>query len=90
VLTAIEDGWDEATDEDLLEHARDIGRVFFTHDIRFKVMADDWQQRGRPFSGLIFGHQLGGTIGQYVNDLDLLRQATEPDEWQNTVERQPL
>jgi hypothetical protein len=90
VLTAIEEGWDEATDEDLLEHVRELGRVLFTQDIRFKVLAEDWQRQGRPFAGLIFGHQLGGTIGQYVNDLDLLRQATEPGEWQNTVERLPL
>jgi predicted nuclease of predicted toxin-antitoxin system len=41
VLTAIEDGWDEATDQDLLEHARELGRVIFTHDIRFRAMAED-------------------------------------------------
>jgi hypothetical protein len=90
VLTAIEDGWAEATDEDLLEHARQLGRVMFTQDIRFRAVAEEWQRQGRPFAGLIFGHQLGGTIGQYVNDLDLLSQATDLGEWQNMVEWLPL
>ncbi len=90
VLTAIEDGWAEATDEELLEHARQNGRVLFTQDIRFRALAESWQRQGRPFGGLIFGHQLGNTIGQFVNDLDLLTQATDADEWMNTVEWLPL
>ena len=90
ILTAIEDGWDQAEDEDLLEHARMLGRVVFTHDIRFRAMAEDWQRQGRPFAGLVFGHQNGGTIGQFVNDLDLLRQVTDASEWMNTDEWLPL
>ena len=45
VLTAIEDGWAEAADEDLLEHARELGRVVLTQDIRFRAMAEDWQRQ---------------------------------------------
>ena len=90
VLTAIEDGWAEAADEDLLEHARELGRVVLTQDVRFRALAEDWQRQGRPFAGLLFGHQLGGTIGQYVNDLDLLTQASDPDDWMNALEWLPL
>jgi len=32
--------------------------------------------QGKPFSGLIFGHQLGGTIGQFVEDLELIAKAS--------------
>lgn len=72
VLTAIEDGAAELPDDQLLEHVHRLGRVIFTQDIRFKAMDEDWQRENRSFSGLIFGHQLGGTFGQYVKDLELL------------------
>jgi hypothetical protein len=39
VLTAIEDDSAELGDEALLEHASSLGRVLFTQDIRFKVLA---------------------------------------------------
>lgn len=84
VLTAIEDDSDELLDDQLLERVRSLGRVPFTQDIRFKAMAEDWQRQGKPFAGLIFGHQLGGTIGQFVKNLELIAQASDPNEWLNT------
>lgn len=64
VVHAIEEGTDRLADEELLELARQQGRVLFTQDIGFRVMAEDWQREGRPFAGLFYGHQLGATIGQ--------------------------
>lgn len=90
VLTAIEDNSAELTDEALLEHASSLGRVLFTQDIRFKALAESWQRQEREFAGLIFGHQLGGTIGQFVKDLELIALASEPDEWLNVVEYLPF
>src|SRR5438552_2803072 len=78
VLTAVEDGWADKADHELLQHAADLRRLLFTQDIRFKALAENWQRQGRPFAGLIFGHQLGGTIGQYVKDLELIAKAPEP------------
>ena len=43
-------------------------------------MAEDWQRQGKPFAGLIFGHQLGGTIGQFVKDLEFIAQASDPED----------
>ena len=62
VVTAIEDGSAELTDDQLLERAEMLGRVLFTQDIRFKAMAETWQRQARPFAGLLFGHQLGGML----------------------------
>ena len=90
VLTAIEDGWAERDDAELLEHAHELGRVVFTQDIRFKALAEGWQRQGRPFAGLVFGHQLGGTIGQFVRDLELIATASDPQEWVSVVEHLPL
>jgi hypothetical protein len=39
---------------------------------------------------LIFGHQLGGTIGQFVESLELIAKASEIDEWMNAVEHIPF
>lgn len=90
VLTAIEDGSSELPDDELLEHVYSLNRLLFTQDIRFKVLAEDWQREEKSFSGLLFGHQLGGTIGQYVEDLELIATASEPEEWLNVVEYLPF
>jgi Domain of unknown function (DUF5615) len=90
VLTAIEDDSDTLLDDQLLERAYLLGRVLFTQDIRFKAMAEEWQRQDKPFAGLIFGHQLGGTVGQFVKDLELIAQASEPNEWLNTIEYLPF
>jgi len=72
VLTAIEDAADQLPDDQLLERAGPLGRTVFTQDIRFKALAEQWQREGRDFPGLLFGPQLGVTIGQYVRDLELI------------------
>src|SRR3990170_5772261 len=77
VLTAQEDGHDAVPDEQVLARATALGRLLFTHDVRFRVRAEDWQRQGREFAGLVFGPQLGGTIGQYVEDLELIAKASE-------------
>ena len=77
-------------DEALLVHASSLGRLLFTQDIRFKALAEDWQRTGRSFGGLVFGHQLHGSIGQYIRDLELIAKATEPADWIGQVEQLPL
>jgi Domain of unknown function (DUF5615) len=90
VLTAIEDAANQLPDDQLLERATQLNRVLFTQDIRFRVLAEQWQKQGKAFSGLIFGHQMGGTIGQFVQDLELIAQSSSPEEWQNMVEYIPF
>jgi hypothetical protein len=80
VLTAMEDGCAELVDDELLERARTLCRVIFTQDIRFKALAEDRQRRGIPFAGVLFGHQLQGTIGQFVANLELIATASDPAE----------
>jgi Domain of unknown function (DUF5615) len=90
VLTAQEDGTIELPDDELLDRSTAVGRVLFTQDIRFRALAQDWQREGKPFGGLIFGHQLGGTIGQFVKDLEFIAQASDLEDWQNMVEYIPF
>jgi len=90
VLTAHEDGTDEWDDGALLARASEANYVLFTQDIRFRVLAEDWQRSDRFFTGLIFGHQMHATIGQYVEDLEIIAKLSEPSEWINRVGWLPL
>lgn len=90
VLTAQEDGRDTAPDEEILARATELGRLVFTQDALFRVRAEDWQRAGRPFLGLLFGPQLGATIGQYVEDLELIALVSELDEWSSLVQFLPF
>ena len=90
VLTALEDKSARASDEALLLRAKQLGRVVFTHDIRFHAMAIAWQREGRQFAGLIYGDQTGVGIGPYVRDLELIALTSEPDEWTNMTQRLPF
>lgn len=64
--------------------------MLFTHDIRFRALAQEWQRRGRDFAGLAFGPARGASIGEYVRNLELLAKTTTPEEWRNTVVYLPL
>ncbi|MCX6980577.1 MAG: DUF5615 family PIN-like protein [Verrucomicrobia bacterium] len=90
VMTAQEDSAAELADSDLLARTTELRRLLFTQDIRFKALAETWQREGRPFAGLIFGHQLHGSIGQYVRDLKLIAKATDPADWIGQFEQLPL
>jgi hypothetical protein len=90
VLTAIDDGARQRSDAELLERARQLGRVIFTQDVGFKALAEEWLRQDRPFAGLLFGHQMGGSIGQFVRDLELIAKASTEDEWVNAIEYLPL
>jgi hypothetical protein len=48
------------------------------------------QVTGRPFLGVIFAHQLNSTIGQCVEDLELITGASELEEWSSRVVFVPL
>lgn len=90
ILTAFEDEALELPDDQPLLRVTQLNQVLFTQDIRFRVLAETWQLEGKQFSGLVFGHQLGGTIGQFVRDLELIAKASEADEWMNAVEYIPF
>ena len=90
VLMSQEDGTTTLPDSELLVRAGSLGRVLFTHDIRFKAMAEDWIRKQQPFGGLIHGHAEGASIGQYVRDLELIAKACSLEEFQSQVLHLPL
>lgn len=90
VLRAQEDSASELKDHELLDRVASLDRLIFTQDTRFKALAEEWQRLGKPFSGLLFGNQVGVTIGTYVKDLELIAKATEQAEWTSVVQHLPF
>lgn len=90
LLAATEEGTHLLDDASLLRVANSLGRVVFTHDIRFRALAEHWQREGIGFSGVAFGPATGVSIGQYVRDLELIAKASEPGDWRNAIIYLPL
>jgi len=90
VLTAFEDGHAEFPDAVLLSRAAELGRIVFTQDEDFLIIADQWLRDERHFPGLIYAHQLHATVGQIVEDIQLIAEAATPAEMQDAILFLPL
>jgi len=90
VLTAQEDNRRNTPDSILLDRATELGRAMFSQDEDLLAEAKRRQERGIPFSGVIYAHQLHVTIGVCVHDLELIVGAADPLDLANHVEYLPL
>ncbi len=90
VITAYEDARQAADDPAILDRATDLGRVLFSQDTDLLTEAARRQRRGLGFSGLIYAHQLGITIGQCIDDLELICGVFDLADIENRVVYLPL
>ncbi len=90
ILTAQEDGAGEFDDPQLLDRATELNRVLFTQDDDLLKEAARRQETEEAFAGLIYGHQLNLTIGQCIEELELIVQTTDSEELTNRVIYLPL
>lgn len=90
VLTVQEDGLSGQPDPVLLDRAHELKRVLLSQDTDFLIEAQQRQQAGQAFSGVIFARQSRGAIGQYIRDLEIIAQVGEPSDFVNQVEFLPL
>ncbi len=90
VLTAQMDNATRLDDPPLLERATELGRILFSRDKDLLKIAAERQRANRSFSGLVYAHQLRVSIGRCVDDLELVAQATNPEEWVGKVMFLPL
>ena len=90
VLTAQEIGAGTDTDEQLLERAADRGSLLFTQDDDLLQICATWQELGRIFPGVVYGHQLRSSIGQTIEDLELICKCATEQELQSQVVFLPL
>lgn len=90
VLTAQEDGARELDDPALLDRATTLGRVLFTQDDDLLREAAERLRRGAAFAGVIYAHQLNVTVGQCIDELELIAKVTGPAEWSGRLLYLPL
>ena len=90
VLTAQEDGAAELDDDRLLQRATELGRVLVSQDEDLLREGARRQREHKDFSGIIYAHQLRVTIGQMVQDLELIAAATSKEEWSGKIDYLPL
>lgn len=89
VLSAFEDGTSEWDDDLLLDRVQQVGRVLFTQDEDFLVIANHRQTQGIPFAGILFARQLGISIQQAIRDLEMIAKVCDPSDFANRVEFLP-
>jgi Domain of unknown function (DUF5615) len=89
VITCLDDNTTTLDDESLLDRALALGRVIFSQDEDFLVIAQNRQQTGREFAGVAYSQQLAISIGNAVRDLELLAKVYDLDDMRNRVEYLP-
>ena len=90
VLTAQEDHAARLSDPELLDRAGELNRVLFSQDADLLREATARQRQGQRFGGVIYAHQLRISIGQCIEDLELLANVGEPEDFAGRVEFLPL
>jgi predicted nuclease of predicted toxin-antitoxin system len=90
VLTAFEDGSHELPDPLLLDRAAILERVLFSRDADFLIEANKRLQSGVLFVGVVYAHQLRVSIGQCVDDLELIAKLETLEGLRDSVTFLPL
>jgi hypothetical protein len=85
ILTAFEDGSHELQDPALLDRATFLGRVLFSQDEDLLAEGAQRQREGRDFAGVIYAHQKSLTIGDCIDQLDLVAKISEPEDLRGRV-----
>lgn len=85
VLTCHEDGHRSGTDSFLLSRAALLDRVFYTHDDDHLRDAAERLGRGDRFAGIVFVHQRQLSIGEQIDELELIAKATDPSDHRDRV-----
>ncbi len=90
VLTVQEDGYGGYSDSIILDRATELKRVLFSQDQDFLVESNLRQSQNIQFSGVIFARQSIVSIGQCINDLEIIGKLGNPEEFMNQVQFLPL
>lgn len=90
VLTAYEDSAHQLGDPALLDRAMQLHRVLFTQDDDLLREATRRQEANIGFAGVIYVHQNNLSIGQCIDELELIAGVFESEEMLNWIEYLPL
>jgi len=90
VITAQEDGTARWKDPALPHRAGELDRVLFSQDEDLHEQAARRQSQGVDFKGLIYAPQFALTIGQFIEQLELLAKAGVPADFASAVLYLPM
>ncbi|MBI4536677.1 MAG: DUF5615 family PIN-like protein [candidate division NC10 bacterium] len=90
VLSAYEDRAQTLPDEHLLDRATALNRVLVTCDPHLLAEATRRQEGKRHFKGIVYGHPVLVSIGDFVRSLELIAKLGTPEEFADRVEYLPL
>jgi hypothetical protein len=85
-----EDNRTGTPDPSLLDRATELQRIIFSQDQDFLAEANRRQAEGISFPGVIFARQMRVTIGDCIQDLEIIAKASEPEDLANCVQYLPL
>ena len=90
MLTAQEDGTARWADPQLLDRSGELGRALFSQDEDLLIEAARRQREGIHFAGVIYSPQLELSIGQFIEELELVAKAGLPADFVNRVQYLPM
>lgn len=90
LITAREDGRAAEADPDLLDRATELGRILVTHDKGFLAEAASRHRRGTWFYGIIYAPQRRRMIGRYIEDIEIVSELGDVEEFVYAVTVLPL
>jgi Domain of unknown function (DUF5615) len=90
ILTVQEDNRLGLPDPQVLDRATELQRVLFSRDDDLLVIANQRQQNGTLFYGVIYAHPQGNSIGDCVHDLELIAKICDLVDCINQVQYLPL
>lgn len=90
MLTAQDDGRAAASDEQLPDRATELDRVLFSHDSDVLRIAANRQRAQQPFCGVVWVHPETLSIGDLIDQLELLAQLADPEDCSLRVLYLPL
>src|SRR6185312_12162471 len=91
VVRAQDVGLSGVNDPDILAWAAQQSRIVLTHDV--KTMTRFGLERitsGFPMAGLFIVHQEGAALSKLIDDLLLLDDCSDTEEWANQITYLPL
>lgn len=90
VLTVQDDNCAGLSDPQILDRATQLQRVLFSRDDDLLAIANQCQQVGKIFLGVIYAHQQNSSIGNCVRDLELIAKICNVEDFVNHVQYLPL
>lgn len=83
-------GLRKSRDENILEYAAAENRIVLTHDVTtMRRHANARIEKGLPMPGVLEISQ-NCPIGKAVNEIVMVAECSEPNEWDNIIQRLPL